>query len=778
MGMTIRYEQSNFTQGMIDELTAARYDTTIYYKAAKLIENSMVLPQGGVRERFGTRFVDSVGTNLSSGYGLEGTTLTISSAKYLIAFEPNEFSVYLENTKITANSPVTTIYNLEDIRNIRPVEVNGRLVIFNKNYPQYQIVNSATGVNTITARVGKMLSVGSGYGAAERIYQMYFTGGVLPTVSNGGRVYLARPYYARFVTATDFFVYENSSDAALDLNGFPLEHSTGARAIDFTNFGTAATITIMNTWTISQITFQNIPTYDFTGGYYNLTFTPSALTGTLGALVTITASGNIFTAAHVGGTFTGKGGIVRITNFDSATQIRGYTITDFVFPGPTPIAAPVIAPITGNLCNLTEPVWSATRGYPKCGTLFQNRLVCGNTPSLSNAVWLSRPGEFYDFDDTELLDDNAISAYPASGRSSNILAFTSGRSLVVHSDTANYSTQTFSETPITPKLFVLLEQNQDGISDTQPLFIDGQIMYVDISGANVKSMRWDMTTSAYDLNNISVKCSTLIDNPVDTAVFSNPRFFSGALALFINQDGTLVILQTLQQEEILAFSISNTRTRRSADPLVPIASRFVHVVSSVDRVWVWVVRTYGNGTTEVSIEELDFTMYVDNAIVSKFLSTGATFTVPNLDDNMTFSVHANGSAYNLVSTSGAGNIIIPTPYPVGTAVTAQIGSEFVARLQPLPIAYIPGTPCNPYAPKHVRCVYVSYYQTIGATINGQEIPTQTLPLPLDQDPTPSTGVYQYTTMGGWDPITYAIEIAQPNPLPMTIRGLSYIVEIP
>jgi hypothetical protein len=771
--MTVRYEQSNFTQGMIDELTQARYDTTIYYKAAKLIENAMVLPQGGVRKRFGTVAVDTSGSTIAAG--IEGTTLTIASAKYLIEFSPNQFFVYLENTPIAG--PITTIYNLEDIRNLRPVEVNGRLILYNKNYPPYQIVNAASATNTIIARNGKSLTWGGGASIGDgRIYQMYFTGGVLPTVSGGQRVYLNRPYYVRGRPSGIVFVYENAADAALDLRGFPADISTGTRAIDFTSFGTVATFTIMNFWSISPITFQNIPTYDFTGGYFGLTFTPSALTGALGALLSITASGAVFTPAHVGGIFSGKGGIVRITTYTSPTVVSGYTISDFVFPSPTPITAPVIAPITGNLCTVSEPVWSATRGYPKCGTLFQNRLIAGHTPSLPNAVWCSRPGEFFDFDDTELLDDNAISAYPGSGRASNILAFTSGRSLVVHTDTANYSTQTFSETPLTPKTFVLLEQNQDGISDTQPLFIDGQIMYVDISGSNVKSMRWDMATSAYDLNNISVKCSTLINNPVDTAVFSNPRFFSGALALFVNQDGSLVILQTLNQEEILAFSIANSQVTSAAG--VVSTSRFLHVVSSVDRVWVWVERTF-NGLTAVYIEELDFTVQADRTVILNFLASGTALTNISgggIPANTACIVNLAGSSYNIIS-DAAGVVRVPTPYPINTPLTVQVGLPFNARMQPLPLAYIPGTPCNPYAKKHVTDIYISYYNTIGATINGKEIPTQSLPIMLDQPTTPSTGVYQYTTMGGWDPINFNLEIAQANALPMTIRGLSYIVEI-
>ena len=58
-------------------------------------------------------------------------------------------------------------------------------------------------------------------------------------------------------------------------------------------------------WTLDVALFKFYPVEDFDGGYDAITFTPSATSGT----VTITASANIFTAAHVGGVFEGNAGM-------------------------------------------------------------------------------------------------------------------------------------------------------------------------------------------------------------------------------------------------------------------------------------------------------------------------------------------------------------------------------------------------------------------------------------------------------------------------------------
>jgi hypothetical protein len=442
--------------------------------------------------------------------------------------------------------------------------------------------------------------------------------------------------------------------------------------------------------------------------------------------------------------------------------MRGYTIHDFINTNG----------ITGALAFLEVPVWSDIRGYPRACSFFQNRLVFGNTPSISNGVWLSVTGEVYNFDDSEKLPDNAISYYPASGDSSQVLSFTSARSLVVHTDTSNYSTPTFTEIGITPENFVLLEQNKDGVYDIQPVFIDNQIIYVDDSGSNVKNMVWDVGQSAYVLNNISVKAAHLIKTPVDMAVFSNPRFFNGALVLFINSDGTLTMLQTLSQEGIGAYSSADTQVIAGNDHVSP--SRFLKVVSSGNRVWFLVERTT-DGETNIYIEELDFTVKSDSAfVVSNVNGSTVTGLAALADSNVDLLI--NGYIIPDGYVDRLGVIELGATYVNANVV---VGLPFTSTISPLPIGNIPKTGANLYAPTHIRGFYVNYFNTLGATIQGNLISTQTLgtELLLDQPPIPASGISLYTMMEGWDQSTYDIEISQSYPLPMTIIGISYILEI-
>ena len=82
------------------------------------------------------------------------------------------------------------------------------------------------------------------------------------------------------------------------------------------------------TWTWSDFTIKNTPYYLFgseTTTTKTVSITPSALEGT----VKITASSSVFDSNYVGQYIDGNGGRVRITEYTSATVVKGYTIIPF-----------------------------------------------------------------------------------------------------------------------------------------------------------------------------------------------------------------------------------------------------------------------------------------------------------------------------------------------------------------------------------------------------------------------------------------------------------------
>jgi hypothetical protein len=176
--------------------------------------------------------------------------------------------------------------------------------------------------------------------------------------------------------------------------------------------------------------------------------------------------------------------------------------------------------------------------------------------------------------------------------------------------------------------------------------------------------------------------------------------------------------------------------------------------------------------SQLALEEVDFTVKTDSS-TSQTLSPAST-TVTGLD-------HLNGQVVQIMADSFRipdqivfnGQITLPQ-----AASSVQVGLKYESKLVPLPPA-LPLVPGMLYKPRHIRDMYISYYETVGATIQGFNIPVQQMQqVVLGAPVVPQTGTFDYTLMEGWDGATPPdIEIVQDGPLPMTILALSYILEV-
>ena len=583
----INYDQSAFTQGELDPRTQARTDWERYYKSAKQIRNCIVIPQGGVQRRFGLTYVATVDQNPVNPLECEISTLLYDNdVIYLLVWtgsivggvSTGRVNIYLENI-LVAN--VVPNFAPEDILLFRASQVENRLIIVHPYIQPQQLVRSNDANNAITgfSAVNNTLTITNALAVGIILPAQFTTTVSLPLTSP--QIFAGRTYFIRAITANTVRIFSTSADAALGLNFYTVTSA----GVGVNNLVT------QNTWAITNVAFKQFPTFDFNANYFGptVTFTPSAVSGT----ITITAANATpFTAAHVGGIYAGNGGIVRITVFTDNQHVTGYTISAF----------PNTNAIRGDLSLVAEPAWSNNRGWPRTVSFFQNRLVFGGSTSLPNGVWLSVSFDAFNFDDSETLADNAISWYPASGSINFIRALTSGRSLIVHTNTGNYSTPVSQETVWVPTNFTLTEQNKFGVSSIQPVFIDNQIFFTDISGNNIINMLWEFTQSSYVTNNRSIAASSLIRNPVDMAALATPQFIDGFYALFVNSDGTVAMHQTLLEEDVKAWSLANTYSNiTNGATSTQVQSSVIRVNVGNTRAWFTVQRQQPTNNSPVNI---------------------------------------------------------------------------------------------------------------------------------------------------------------------------------
>lgn len=834
-----RVDQVCFVQGQLDPRVQTRVDWADYYKSAAELTNCIVIPQGGVTRRWGTTYVDVL-TTTNPDFCELSTFKYNADAQYLLLWEANFTYVYFENLLIQT---IPTQYANEDIATLRFSQAQNRIIITTGNYQPQQIVRSGDAMQAITAFGANTLTAAIGYAAGLVLPVQFATTGALPTTSP--QIFAMRDYFIRTQAGGVFQVFSSSTDAINNVNAYTV-----------TALGNNSTVSVQNTWTVTNIAFKFTPAYDFNSNYFGVTFTPSAVSG---SPVTITSSAAIpFTNALIGGLFEGNGGSLRIVGVTSPTIITGYTIEPFVN----------VTAIQGALCFLGEPAWSATRLWPSTSTYIQNRLFFANTPFITNGVWGSVINDFYNFDNSLTTADYTLESFVSSGDPTFIQSMTSTRSLIVHTITGSYSTPVQSEAPLIPAT-PFIEQNKFGVSELQPVFIDNQIFFVDGSSNSIINMIWEFSQSSYVTNNISIKANGLINNPVDMAAFTEPDTVDGFYVIFVNSDGTLCVLQTLHEENITAFTPGNTNTylvNNQQNGYDTLPAQYVKVATSQNRCWFAVKRqqlnqtgviaitgfnpanntltamahgiplgiptrinfgTAGNLPTTVPQVELNvyyfaiaidantFQTYgseadaaaaanvyvIDNAGAASVISvwavasaiwieeanfdyyTDASITITNNVPQtvITGLEYLNGQVVQCVAdgyVTDAHTVVNGEITLFIAASVVQVGLAYTSTLQPLP-PVIPGIPGMLYQPKHIRDIYISYYETIGATVQGYGIPIQNLQqVILGAPPVPETGTWEYTPMQGWggaspDPIV----ISQSAPLPMTILSLSYVLEI-
>jgi hypothetical protein len=309
-----RFDQCSFSQGQLDPRVQKRIDWENYYKAAKTLRNMIVIPQGGAQVRWGTKHVTYSSITTTNLDDAEISELVYNNdAIYLLLWEALSLKIYLENHLVAT---LVTQYKSEDMANLRFTQVQTRIVIDSGNYKPQQLKRSSDAAVNITAfsSVNNTLTANTGYAAGLVLPVIFATGTSLPVTSP--QIFIRREYFIRTGSTNTFQVFSTAADAEAQTNAYTISSA-----------GVAATVAVQNTWSLADISFKFYPAYDFDGGYFgsSFTFTPSATSGN----VTITASAAIFTAAMVGGLYTGNSGIVRLTGFTDSTHMTGFTIQDF-----------------------------------------------------------------------------------------------------------------------------------------------------------------------------------------------------------------------------------------------------------------------------------------------------------------------------------------------------------------------------------------------------------------------------------------------------------------
>jgi hypothetical protein len=222
----------------------------------------------------------------------------------------------------------------------------------------------------------------------------------------------------------------------------------------------------------------------------------------------------------------------------------------------------------------SEQSYSAARGYPAAVTFHENRLCFGGTLAEPDTIWMSQIGEFFNFDEGEAADSEAITLTAATGDVNEIRYMVSNRDLQVFTASGELYIPTYLNQAITPTNAQIRKQTPYGSSFVQPVSIDGATVFVQQNGKVAREYLYSDAEDAYTSTAISTIASHLIDDPKCLAVVHSGFGLPDSYAAL-----------TLGNGDMALFS-SNRAERRAAWTRVTTDGRFCSVVAIEDRLFV------------------------------------------------------------------------------------------------------------------------------------------------------------------------------------------------
>lgn len=236
-------------------------------------------------------------------------------------------------------------------------------------------------------------------------------------------------------------------------------------------------------------------------------------------------------------------GVVKITAFTNSTHVAGTVQTDL---GSTAATA-----------DWAEGSWSDYRGYPRTVTFNQNRLVFASTVSEPNTEWMTQTGNFYSFFVSQpILDTDAIDSLLPSRELNEISAIVPLLGMVAFTSSGEWAVGD-PGVILSPNTIAVRPNSYYGSSGVQPVVVGNRIIFVQSSGAVIRDLAYQYFYNYFDGADISIFSNHLFVNKqvVEMAYQQDPN----SLVWMTQDDGTLIALTYLREQDMLAFTHCDTR---------------------------------------------------------------------------------------------------------------------------------------------------------------------------------------------------------------------------
>lgn len=712
--------QTNFTAGEMSPRLLGRVDIARYSNGAKIIENAYPLVHGGVIRRPGSRFVTAA--KFANKKARLIPYVFNRDQAYIIEFGDQYLRVYKDGAQVLTGGgapyEVATPYTEAMLDDLDYVQGADTMFIAHPSVPIYRLRRldhadwSLAAAPFVTVPFDEI-----GFRPATTLTLSSAAVGAGRTLTAGAATFLA-------------------SDVGRDIWA-----GAGIATITAVASSTSATADISIAFSGTSIA----PGQWQVKGSPQGPITPS-VKDPVGASITLTSSStsalDIWRSDDVGKFVSINRGLVEITAYTSALQVTG-TIR---------VALDATVESPANAWTLESAVWNANDGYPGAVSLHEQRLVAAGSPGYPQTVWMSRTGEYLNFEQGTK-DDDAMSFTISSDQINPIAHLGQVRALIALTYGGEFTLSGGVEKPITPTNIQVKNQSVYGCNTVRPIRIGNELYFVQRANRKLRAMAYKFENDAYGAPDLSVLAEHATESGVvDMTYQQEPE----SVMWLVRGDGVMATVTIDRDQDVVGWARQITDGAFESVATIPVADG--------EEVWAIVRRTV-NGSTVRYIERFDADLGTDAAITGTHATGAATWTGLSHLDGKEVDILADGVVMQRMTVTG-GQITLGR-----TAKAVEIGLPYTTTIETLTPELAGGTGSAQGNSMRIAEVTLRFHETTGCELNGQVIPFRNFGLAVLDAPAPLfTGDHRVEKLG-WERGAATLVIQQKQPLPFHLLAV-------
>ena len=815
--------QTNFTAGELTPKLGAQVDFKKYSNGVETLENMQVFPQGGATRRPGTRFIAEVKNSanitrlIPFEFNVEQSYIMEFGDQYIRFYKDNgQITETAKNiTAITKADPAVVTSSSHGFVNGDHVWINSVVGMTEVNGRRYTVANKTTNTFELSGVDSTNYTTYSSGGTAAKVFEIstpYTSAQVfdIQFAQSADIMYLVHPLHEPAILSRTGHTSWTLADAVFEKGPYLDANSTTTTLTSSaTTVGTGRTLTASADLFVSTDVGRLFKLGD---GHGKITAFTSATVVTVEVLVALTSNGSTTWAL---GAYSNTTGFPRAVSFFEQRLIYG---------GSTDFPQTIWASQSGLYNNFDVGDSSAADAF--IYTIAANRvnvirwiapardLIIGTA---GGEFQVGRPtGEPLKPDNVNIKQQTTYGSHTIGPQQiGNTVLFVQRQKRKVRELSYRFE----NDANAAPDMTILSEHiTEGGIVDVdyaqEPNSIyyavraDGQLLgltyqredeVVSWHRSIIGGKNTNCTVTVTDYDNIPVGSRIVLTKSDGTSVTftseaagsSSPSETLGwrpntnnnttadniftainAHADFTvaNPSANVVTIKETDPQSTGFLTVKTTDPTRLASTSETHADvkSIASISEELENEVYMIVERIVNGSTVQYVEYKDSTLNLDSGLSGTV--TGSSTKVTSLDhlEGQKVQILIDDAVYPAQTvTNGAVTVSLPSTF---SDKTIEVGLGYVSTLKTMKVEGGSQAGTSQGRKKRYNEIIVRLLKTVGATINGDQLPFRTSAVPMGESITEFTGDKRVTNLG-WDR-DGQIVVQQTQPLPMTVLGIT------